>query len=251
MGFDIANLDISSIFSILVAQISSFMAGNPVAPTTDYAAIHRTEEETIANAPYQLGLDTYNWQMNLPNASTDASYNAFISTLLSNRSGQIVDKINNDFIVQYNAARELIHTYNNQFINSRYIVDAYYEYLTKNKTLAAKMEKTQQSILKNGRLTYYAQQNTKGVKQFEKYTRWLYKLLCIICIIGIFLYLDDYTLPEKIGLVLVFIAYPYIIVYVLIPLLFFLFAVAHTSWNYFVHKDMYTYNGYNLQSKYE
>ena len=236
------NFTFNKLKNVTSPSPKSTVAAAPVLP--DYPQLYRDAERNMEDYPYQLGLAAYNVQ---EFKGGDASYNAFINNVLDDRSKKIVNKIKQDFSVQYNRTKELIEHYNTNYINSRYIIDTYYEYLSKNAKLTKDLTNSQNNIAKNGRKVFYQGKNIQGMQRVENYVRMAYRILCFVCLVALFFYVDptDMSIYTKGAFAFAFLAYPFLI-HPILPLLFWFFSVCHSIYDYFVHRDIYSYAKFNV-----
>jgi hypothetical protein len=235
--------DIGGLFQAGLAVIEN--AVTPYSCESDPACLeqkYNSASGSAENAPFQVGLAAYNWQSLLgeKNLVGDASYNAFLQKNVDAHSQALLEKVTTQFQTEANEIRGRIDNYNTTFLQSRHLIDAYYEYLTKNKNLDSDITNVEQQVMKNGRKTYYEQHETTQLQRYETYILWTYKFLVFICLLGFFIADTDLTPFEKIGFFFAFFLYPYFVELLLIPIVFWFFRVCHSIYQFFVLKDVYS-----------
>ena len=243
--------DIAGIFQAGLSVIDNVVP--PYSCDSDPACLeqkYNSASGSAENAPFQVGLAAYNWQSLVVGDQSlvvgdqslvvgDASYNAFLQKNLDAHSQALLDKVTTQFQTEANEIRGRIENYNTTFLQSRHLIDAYYEYLTKKKDLETDVTETQQKVMKNGRKTYYEQHETTQLKRYETYILWTYKFLVFICLLGFFIADTDLTPFEKIGFFFAFLLYPYFVELLLIPIVFWFFQICRSIYQFFVLKDVY------------
>ena len=147
-------------------------------------------------------------------AEGQSAYNNLLEKELKTKAKKISQVISEKFLEETQRAKTLNFYYNSDIVNSKNTIELYANYLTKNKDTEVIIRDSKGDMLTNDRKTYYETQEYDSLLQWYKIFIYIYYILVIVCILGLFFSPNRFVIGQKIGLSIVLILYPFIIEYI-------------------------------------
>lgn len=148
--------------------------------------------------------------------SGQSGYNEMIEEELQQKSDLISTQFKKNYQDDVNKIKSKLETYNGLLINFRNIVDLDKKYKKENKQLYKELKENTNDVLTNERKTYYEEQQNTTLNYYYYYILLIIYGIAIICfIIFSIIYPSQTGLKGKIGLIIIFIALPFISTFIL------------------------------------
>ena len=208
-------LDVTSQINQMLAQSSDALMCGPDCQKkrqTDKLKQQYVDAQTnIKTAPSQLKQAEKNYYTF---AEGDAVYNKVLDNELTQKADKIGETMQQNFNESVDNATTLNETYNSLYTNYQHVLELYNDYIDENDELNRKIMKHGSDIVTTDRKTYYETQNYETLVSWYRFFRWIYFILVVAFIIAIFLADSTSSLLRKIFMLILVIAYPLVITYV-------------------------------------
>jgi hypothetical protein len=179
--------------------------------TNDLQQKYLDAQTKLQTAPYEEHTAEKNYYIY---SKGDVAYNDLIFKRLlekaQNKSNEVSIKFNKNITL----ASESNDTLGSLTTTHTHMVELYETYIEENANLKAKILSYGADLITNDRKTFYEVQNYDFLIIWFKVWRWIYFILLIVFTVGIFLSKSMYSLKVKIGLLSLFIIYPFVINYI-------------------------------------
>jgi len=173
-------------------------------------------QTNLQTAPYQEKQAEKNYYTY---TQGDSAYNDMIRARLVKEA----ENKTNDILINFNQnvkkATQLNDTLSSLTIDYEHILELYKNYVQENEILNNKIISFGTDLVTSDRKTYYEDQNYDILVSWYSIWRWIYFILLIVFAFGIFLSKSSYSIWAKLGLLGIFILFPYFINYLVFYLL--------------------------------
>lgn len=206
----------------LVAQSSQSLLCGPgtecerAKNTEDLQKKYLAAQTTVQNAPY---LESHAEKDFYVYTQGDAAYNALVNKRLREKAEAKANEFLSTFNENVTNATQLNDILSSLTTNYQHVLELSNTYLEENSILKAKIETFGTDLVTSDRKTFYEIQNYDILKSWYTIWYWMYYVLVVVFAVGIFISKSSYSLIAKIGLLVLFALYPYIINYIVFYLL--------------------------------
>jgi hypothetical protein len=214
MQQQVAPQDTTEQINKLVAQSSELLTCGPNCQKTKQAEKLKQKyliaKENIDTAPNQLAIAAKDYYTYTQGTS---GYNKYRMKELSGQAKTMVDISTTSFSNGVDNAKQLAGTYtslNETYANS---LELYKKYLLENSELQGEIDKINTDTVTSDRRSFYKSQGLDHLNAWYTFLKWIYVVLVIVYILGLFLSGSDYSLSSKLLILIFFVVYPFIITY--------------------------------------
>jgi len=179
--------------------------------TNDLQQKYLAAQTKLQSAPYEEHTTEKNFYIY---SKGDIAYNDLIFKRLLEKAQNKSNEVSINFNKNLTTTTELNDTLGSLTTNNAHMVDLYETYVAENASLKAKIISYGADLITNDRKTFYEVQNYDFLITWFKVWRWIYFILLIVFTVGIFLSKSMYSLKVKIGLLSLFVIYPFVINYI-------------------------------------
>ena len=144
----------------------------------------------------------------------DSAYNQMLEDDLTKKADRIGDVISSRFNEEVKKATILNTYYNSDLVNSKNTFELYNRYLKENKNAETIIQDSHGDVLTNDRKTYYETQEYDSLDWWYNFFIGAYYIFVISFAVGLILFPNKLSLLRKIGLLILFVIYPFIIDYI-------------------------------------
>ena len=144
----------------------------------------------------------------------ESAYNTMLEDDLKKKADIIGKEITAKFVEEVKKATVLNTYYNTDLINSRNTSELYDDYSNKNKHFETIIRNIHGDILTSDRKSYYETQSYEKSDGWYTVLTYIYYILVFVFLLGMIFSPNQLKLIQKIGILLILIAYPFIIKYI-------------------------------------
>jgi hypothetical protein len=186
-------------------------------PGTECAKLKNTNElyqnyveaqTNVKKAPYDLNHAEKEYYTYVEGP---AAYNDILDKKINEKMNKMVETMNEEFHKNIKNAMRLNDTLKTSTINYSYVAELHKNYIRANNELKNKILSKDEDIVTNDRKTYYENQNYDVLLYWYKIWFGIYFALIFVFILGILLIKSSFPNWKKLGLLFLFIIYPFII----------------------------------------
>jgi len=138
-------------------------------------------------------------------------YNSILEQQLTDKSNQESQKIKDNFDKNINEIMKKNDILENLIVNNNYIEELYNKYIDKNLYLTNKINHKGTDIVTNDRKTYYETENYERLLGWYNVWYRIYFLIFFLLVLGLFTRKKDMNPKGIIGIIFIFLLYPFII----------------------------------------
>jgi hypothetical protein len=189
-------------------------------------------QANMETAPFQLEeaeKNYYTYQQG------DAGYTTIRKKQLEEQASKIIEKTTVTFDSEIDSATELATTYENVNITYENMQELYEKYLEENKQFQKQFSTLRGDTITNDRQSFYESQGYDTLNNWYILWKWIYGCIVAVYIIGLFLSSSNYSLINRIIILIFLIVYPFIIQ----PVYHVLYNIINTIYSY-LPKNAYT-----------
>jgi hypothetical protein len=143
-----------------------------------------------------------------------AGYNAVQRTTVTEQAATATNSATTTFQNGVDSATTLTTTYNSLSSTYQNAFELYKKYLEENAELQGEINEINTDTVTNDRKTYYESQGYSKLQSWYTLFKWIYILLLIVYVIGLFLLGSSFSFISKIGILFALILYPFVINYI-------------------------------------
>ena len=168
-------------------------------------------QTNMQTAPIQLEEARKNYYVY---SKGDSAYNTMLEDDLTKKADAIGDEITSRFYLEVKKANVLNAYYNSDLINSKNTFELYNTYFKDNKNAENIIRNARGDILTNDRKSFYETQEYDALDWWHTLFISIYYILVVVFVLGLLFSSNQMSIFKKIGLLVVFLIYPFIIDYV-------------------------------------
>lgn len=144
----------------------------------------------------------------------DGAYNTMLEDDLKKKADMIGKEISAKFLEEVKKANVLNAYYNTDLINSKNTTELYDDYSSKNKHFETVIRNIHGDILTHDRKSYYENQSYEKSDSWYTILIYIYYLLVFVFLLGLIFSPNQLKLMQKIGILFIFIIYPFVMKYI-------------------------------------
>ena len=144
----------------------------------------------------------------------NAGYLKFRNNELSKQAKTIESAVKSAFSNGLENAKQLTESYDSLYVTYSNSMELYEKYLNENEALQNEINAINTDTVTSDRKSFYESQGIDSLNNWYSFLKWIYIILLIAYVVGLFLVGSDYSIFYKIVILLCFIIYPFVINYV-------------------------------------
>jgi hypothetical protein len=170
-------------------------------------------KNNMLSAPYQLKEAQKNY---ISYTEGDASYNTLIKNEFTTEAENQKKIMQTEFYKAVQNANAENNIYESLYENYNNITELLKKYTSDNIILSKKLEQNKDDTITNDRKIYYENQQYQIILGRYTILKWIYIILVIVFAALLFIKNTSYSITVKIFLIIIFIAYPFIINHIIL-----------------------------------
>ena len=199
----------------LLAKSAEALSCGPVCQkikkTQELEQKYLDSQTNMQTAPIQLEEARKNYYVY---SKGDSAYNTMLEDDLKKKADAIGNEIHSRFYEEVKKAKTLNFYYNSDLINSQNTFELYNNYFKNNKNAENIIRDAHNDVLTNDRKSFYETQEYDVLDWWYTLFIYVYYILVVVFVLGLFFSPNQMSTYKKIGLLILFIIYPFIIDYI-------------------------------------